>query len=244
MIWKRVPWFPCRNIKSASAACPCHDFSTADARPMKLLITAGPTREPLDPVRFLSNRSSGKMGYALAEEAAARGHEVTLISGPVALQPPKNAQVVRVVTAADMLAAVKLHLKKCDVLIMAAAVADWRPARVGKRKMKKGGAQRLTLELQPTPDILKSIGKLKGRRIFVGFAAETHNLRAEAKRKLREKNLDLIVANDVTVPGAGFEVETNCVTIFDAQSEEQWPLLAKRDVAERILDRIEDLGKF
>jgi phosphopantothenoylcysteine decarboxylase/phosphopantothenate--cysteine ligase len=206
---------------------------------MKLLITAGPTREPLDPVRFLSNRSSGKMGYALAEAAAARGYEVTLVSGPVALPPPKDVLVVRVVTAADMLAAVKLHLKKCDALIMAAAVADWRPVRVAKRKMKKGAEQRMTLELKRTPDILKTIAPLKGRRFFVGFAAETHNVRAEAKRKLREKNLDLIVANDVTAPGAGFEVETNRVTIFDSHSEEQLPLLTKREVAEHIMDRIE-----
>ena len=206
---------------------------------MRLLITAGPTREPLDPVRFLSNRSSGKMGYALAEAAAARGHEVTLISGPVALPPPKAVQIVRVVTAADMLAAVKLHLKKCDALIMAAAVADWRPVRVAKRKMKKGGAQRLTLELKRTPDILKTIASLKGQKIFVGFAAETHNVAAEARRKLREKNLDMIVANDVTAPGAGFEVETNRVTIFDTYSAEQLPLLSKRAVAERILDRLE-----
>ena len=210
---------------------------------MKFLITAGPTREPIDPVRFLSNRSSGKMGYALAEAAAARGHEVTLISGPVALPPPKDVQVVRVVTAADMLAAVKLHLRRNDVLIMAAAVADWTPVRVAKRKLKKGGAQRLTLELKPTPDILKSIAPLKGKRMFVGFAAETHNVAAEAKRKLREKNLDLIVANDVTAPGAGFEVETNRVTIFDAYSEEQLPLMSKREVAERILDRLETRRK-
>ena len=206
---------------------------------MRLLITAGPTREPLDPVRFLSNRSTGKMGYALAAAAAARGHEVTLISGPVALPPPEDMQVVRIVTAADMLAAVKLHLAICDALIMAAAVADWRPARVAKRKMKKGAEQRMTLELKRTPDILKTIAPLKGKKIFIGFAAETHNVRAEAKRKLREKSLDLIVANDVTAPGAGFEVETNRVTILDAHSEEQLPLLTKREVAEHILDRLE-----
>jgi phosphopantothenoylcysteine decarboxylase/phosphopantothenate--cysteine ligase len=211
---------------------------------MKILITAGPTREPLDPVRFLSNRSSGKMGYALVEAAAARGHEVTLISGPVALTPPKDVQVVRVVTAADMLAAVKMHLKKCDALIMAAAVADWRPVRVAKRKMKKGSEQRLALEFKRTPDILKTIVTLKGRKLFIGFAAETHNVSAEAKRKLREKNLDLIVANDVTAPGAGFEVETNRVTIIDAFSEEQLPLLSKREVAERILDRLEARWKL
>jgi phosphopantothenoylcysteine decarboxylase/phosphopantothenate--cysteine ligase len=206
---------------------------------MKILITAGPTREPLDPVRYLSNRSSGKMGYALAAAAAARGHSVTLVSGPVALPPPKDVQVVRVVTAVDMLAAVKLHLATCDALIMAAAVADWRPVRVAKRKMKKGSEQRMLLELKRTPDILKTIAPLKGKKLFIGFAAETHNVRAEAKRKLREKRLDLIVANDVTAPGAGFEVETNRVTIFDAHSEEQLPLMPKREVAEHILDRLE-----
>ncbi|MCX7010396.1 MAG: phosphopantothenoylcysteine decarboxylase, partial [Kiritimatiellaeota bacterium] len=137
-----------------------------------------------------------------------RGHSVTLVSGPVALTPPKDVEVVRVVTAADMLAAVKLHLKKCDALIMAAAVADWQPVRVAKRKMKKGAEQRLTLELKRTPDILKTIAPLKGKKIFIGFAAETH--------------------------------ETNRVMIFDAHSEEQLPLLSKRAVAERILDRIEN----
>ncbi len=207
---------------------------------MKLLITVGPTREPIDPVRFLSNRSSGKMGFALAEAAAARGHRVTLISGPVALQTPKAVRVVRVVTAAEMLTAVKLQLKKCDALIMAAAVADWTPARIAKRKMKKGGAQRLTLVLKPTADILKTIAPLKGKKIFVGFAAETHNVTAEAKRKLREKNLDLIIANDVTAPGAGFEIETNRVTIIDAWSTEELPLLSKRAVAEHILARVEN----
>ncbi len=204
---------------------------------MKLLITAGPTREPLDPVRFLSNRSSGRMGYALAEAAAARGHEVTLVSGPVALPPPKDVQVIRVVTAADMLAAVKLHLKKCDALIMAAAVADWRPARMAPRKLKKGRQQTLTLELKRTPDILKSISWLKGQRIFIGFAAETHNLCAEARRKLRAKKLDLIVANDVSRPGAGFEVETNQVVLLAPDGvAEALPLMSKRAVAERLLD--------
>ena len=212
---------------------------------MKILITAGPTREPLDPVRFLSNRSSGKMGYALAAAAAARGHEVTLISGPVALPPPPDVQVVRVVTAADMLAAVKLHLPKCEALIMAAAVADWRPVRVAWRKMKKGGAQRLTLDLKRTPDILKTIRGLKGRRLFIGFAAETHNLRAEAGRKLREKKLDLIVANDVSQPGAGFEADANQVMLIAADGAEQaLPLMSKRAVAERILDWIETRAEY
>jgi len=207
---------------------------------MKLLITAGPTREPLDPVRFLSNRSSGRMGYAVADVAAERGHEVTLVSGPVALPPPPDVQVVRVVTAADMFAAVKLHLKKCDALIMAAAVADWRPARMAPRKLKKGNRQTLLLELKRTPDILQSIGRLKGRRIFIGFAAETHNLRAEARRKLRAKNLDLIVANDVTAPGAGFEVETNQVVLLTpGGAAEALPLMSKHAVAERLLDWLE-----
>ena len=207
---------------------------------MRILITAGPTREPMDPVRFLSNRSSGKMGYAVAAAAAERGHLVTLISGPVALPPPQDVQLVRVVTAADMLAAVRLHLRSARTLVMAAAVADWRPARVAARKLKKRGRRRLALVLVPTPDILKTVRRLKGRRLFVGFAAETHQVRAEAQRKLREKGLDLIVANDVTRPGAGFEVDTNRVVLLTPDGgTETWPLLTKRAVAERLLDWIE-----
>ncbi|MDO9543020.1 MAG: bifunctional phosphopantothenoylcysteine decarboxylase/phosphopantothenate--cysteine ligase CoaBC [Kiritimatiellia bacterium] len=207
--------------------------------PMKLLITAGPTREPIDPARFISNRSSGKMGYAVAAIALKRGHSVILISGPVALKPPKGVRRVNITTAADMLTAVRKNVKKCDALIMAAAVSDFRPAKFAAKKLKKSGIL-LSLPLKLNPDILKAIAPGKGKRIFVGFAAETGNLRAEALRKLREKNLDLIVANDISRPDAGFETDTNRVTLFSAGGEHrELPLMAKEKIAERIVQWIE-----
>ncbi|MDD5677365.1 MAG: phosphopantothenoylcysteine decarboxylase [Kiritimatiellae bacterium] len=209
---------------------------------MRILITAGPTREAIDPVRFLSNRSSGKMGYCLARVAARRGHGVTLVSGPVALRPPEGVTFVPVTSALEMLAAVKRHLPRCDALIMAAAVADWRPRNVSPQKLKKATASRV-LCLVPTPDILASLRSKKGRRIFIGFAAETERLLAEAHRKLRDKNLDLIVANDVSRRDAGFEVDTNRVTLVDASGRVQaLPLMTKMKVAARILDWLEACG--
>ena len=206
---------------------------------MRILITAGPTREAIDPVRFLSNRSSGKMGYALARVAARRGHAVTLISGPVALRPPAKVSFVAVMTADEMLAAVKRYLSRCDALIMTAAVADWRPRRVSAQKIKKATGYRL-LRLEPTPDILKTLRSKKGRRVFVGFAAETERVLAEARRKLAEKGLDLIVANDVSRPDSGFEVDTNQVTLMDASGGVRaLPLMTKLKVAARILAWLE-----
>ena len=206
---------------------------------MNILVTAGPTREAIDPVRFLSNRSSGKMGYALARVAARRGHEVTLISGPVALRPPAKVLFVAVITADEMLAAVKRNLSRCDALIMAAAVADWRPRRVRAQKIKKATGYRL-LCLEPTPDILKQLRSKKGRRVFIGFAAETERMLAGARRKLAEKGLDLIVANDVSRPDAGFDVNTNQVTLMEASGGVQTlPLMTKMKVAARILDWLE-----
>ena len=206
---------------------------------MRILITAGPTREAIDPVRFLSNRSSGKMGYALARVAARRGHVVTLISGPVALRPPPKVSFVAVMTAAEMLAAVKRYLSRCDALIMAAAVADWRPRRVRTQKIKKATGYRL-LRLEPTPDILKQLRSKKGRRVFIGFAAETERMLAGARRKLAEKGLDLIVANDVSRRDAGFEVDTNRVTFVDAGGKVRvLPLMTKLKVAARIMDWLE-----
>ncbi len=208
---------------------------------MRILVTAGPTREALDPVRFISNRSSGKMGYAVAAAARDRGHTVRLISGPVCLPPPPGLEVVRVVSAADMLEAVVQHVETCEVLVMAAAVADWRPRVVSAQKLKKhlsGRSQ--VLELVRTPDILATIGSLKGSRVFVGFAAETENLEAEARRKLAAKGLDLIVANDVSRLDAGFEVDTNAVTLFTAaENAVCLPLQPKAAVAEAIVDWIE-----
>ncbi len=210
---------------------------------MRFLITAGPTREHLDPVRFLSNRSTGKMGFALAERAAARGHAVTLVAGPVTLGTPVGVRRVDVVSACDMLAAVQRELPAAEVLIMCAAVADWRPKQVNPVKLKKRAMSTL-LELEPNPDILLSLQPDKGRRLFVGFAAETGDPIAEAQRKLDAKGLDLLVANDVSQPDAGFAVDTNRVSLLSrASAPEHLPLMSKRDAADRILDRVERLAE-
>ncbi len=201
---------------------------------MKLLITAGPTREHLDPVRFLSNRSTGKMGFAIAQAAAERGHTVTLVAGPVSLPTPQGVIRVDVVSALDMLAAVERLLPYHTALVMSAAVADWRPKELSDTKLKKA-VMKPVLELVPNPDILKTIRPLKGQRLFVGFAAETGDPLAEAQRKLESKGLDLIVANDVTQPDAGFAVDTNRVTFISAQElPATLPLQSKLDVGRAI----------
>ena len=206
---------------------------------MKVLITAGPTREYLDPVRFLSNRSTGKMGFAVAAAAAARGHTVTLVAGPVTLPTPEGIARVDVVSACDMLAAVERLLPEHDALVMSAAVADWRPKRASAAKLKKAEMPS-TLELEPNPDILKTLRPLKGRRLFVGFAAETGDPLAEAQRKLAAKGLDLIVANDVTQPDAGFAVDTNRVTLLaPGESPQDLPLQSKLDVGRAIVQWLE-----
>ncbi len=203
-----------------------------------VLVTAGPTREPLDPVRYISNRSSGKMGYAVAEAAARRGARVILVSGPTALAPPREAELVSVETAQEMYEAVLKHLEAATVVIKAAAVADYRPKQVAREKIKKD--ERVPeVTLESTRDILAEVGKRKGRRILVGFAAETHDLVANARKKLQRKNLDLMVANDVSQPGAGFDADTNVVKILDAKGGvEELPLQLKGSVADRILDRV------
>lgn len=201
---------------------------------MKIIVTAGPTREYLDPVRFLSNPSTGKMGFALAAEAAHRGHRVMLIAGPVALKTPKGVKRVDVVSAREMLAAVRAALP-AQVLISTAAVADWRPARCAASKLKKGEMASI-LKLVRNPDILKSV---KGLR-KVGFAAETDHVLAEAARKCREKNLEFIVANDVTEHGSGFGTATNRVTlVWPNGVRKAYPLQTKRCVARHILNEIE-----
>lgn len=206
---------------------------------MKIIVTAGPTREALDPLRFFSNRSSGKMGFALARVAAQRGHSVTLISGPVALRPPAKVVFVPVTTAARMLAAIQRALPRCQALIMAAAVADWRPSRVSPHKLKKTNRP-WRLRLEPTPDILARLKSRKGQRIFIGFAAETGQLIKRARRKLIAKGLDLIVANNVRQRDAGFDVDTNRVTLIAAGGRVQaLPLMTKTRVAARILDWLE-----
>ena len=202
---------------------------------MNLLITAGPTREMLDPVRFLSNRSTGKMGFAVAGAGSCHGHEVRLIAGPVALATPEGVARIDVVSALDMLAAVEANLEWCDALVMTAAVADWRPCHTSAQKLKKSTMSPV-IELEPNPDILKTIAPRKGKRIFVGFAAETEKLLAEAQRKLTAKGLDMLVANDVSQPDAGFEVDTNRVVfITPGNAPEHLPLMKKSEVAERIV---------
>lgn len=209
-----------------------------DYQGKQVLVTAGPTREPLDPVRYLGNRSTGKMGYALAEQAALRGARVTLISGPGSERPFAGVEWIPVTTAAEMAAAVRQHLAGCDLLLMAAAVSDYRPRTFSPGKIKKG-EEEITLTLVRTEDILRSAGRVKGNRIHVGFSVETADEIAASRRKLEEKNLDMIVINNPLEPGAGFAVETNIVTLLRRGHEpEAWPLLSKSEVADRLLTAI------
>ena len=209
-----------------------------DLEGQTVLLTAGPTQEDLDPVRFLTNRSSGRMGYAVAEAAAQRGAKVILISGPTALETPAGVTRVDVRTAAEMLKAVEENLTKATTTIFAAAVADYRPAEAAAQKLKKTGAE-FTLRLEPNPDILATMAGKKGNRLIVGFAAETDKVAENARKKLQEKNADLIVANDVTAEGAGFDVDTNVVTLFARDGRDlPLPKMTKREVAHRILDEV------
>ena len=202
----------------------------------RVLVSAGPTQEPVDPVRYLSNHSSGKMGFALARVAHRRGATVTLVTGPTALSPPPGVTVVTVRTAREMARALETAFADATVVVMAAAVADYRPRQPRPRKLKKSAAS-LTLELERTTDILAGLGARKGGRLLVGFAAETYDLVAEARRKLAAKHLDLIVANDVTAPGAAFGSDTNVVRLLAADGlDEALPVLPKEEVAGRILD--------
>jgi phosphopantothenoylcysteine decarboxylase/phosphopantothenate--cysteine ligase len=203
------------------------------------VVSAGGTQEPIDPVRIITNRSSGKQGYAIAEAARDRGARVTLVTAPTALTDPDLIEVVKVGSARDMLASVESALRAgADALVMAAAVADWEPASAARQKIKKvDGQDRTTLELTKTPDILATVRELPG--VKVGFAAETEDLLENAKEKLSRKGLDLIVANDVSATDAGFNVDNNRVVILDRDgAQEELPLMSKRDVADRILDRV------
>lgn len=206
--------------------------------PLRFLITAGPTREPLDPVRFISNPSSGRMGFALAEAAMAAGHAVRLIVGPTCLQPPKTHEVVPVTTAEEMREAVLGRLAETDVLIMAAAVADYRPKAFSRSKIKKS-ADPFPVTFVPTPDILLEASRVKGGRIHVGFAAETGDLVANARAKLEAKQLDLVVANDLTESGSGFGGETNRATLLWRDGRiEALPLMSKRDLGKLIIEAV------
>lgn len=203
-----------------------------------VLVTAGPTCEDLDPVRTLTNRSSGRMGYAIAEAAQRRGARVILVSGPTALEPPAAVEVENVRTTEEMRRAVRARLEEASVVIKAAAVVDFRPAQVAKQKIKRGRGP-LTLALEPTPDLLEEITAARGDRLVVGFAAETENVVENARAKLRAKKLDLVVANDVTQNGAGFDVDTNIVTLLARDGQEvPLPKMTKQAVAHRILDEV------
>ena len=215
----------------------------------QVVVTAGGTREAIDPVRVIANRSSGKMGYAVAAEAARRGARVILVSGPTALPAPAGVRRVSVETALEMRAAVQAELPACTIFVAAAAVADFRPVAPAADKIKKdslGDGNRLVLELERTPDILAEVGAATARegsgRLVVGFAAESRELLPSARRKLDSKNCHLIVANDVTREGAGFDVDTNAVSFVGPGGDvEELPMMSKREVAERLLDRIEKL---
>ncbi len=203
-----------------------------------VLVTAGPTQEPLDPVRFVSNRSSGKMGYALAEAAAQRGARVILISGPVHIPEPRGVQVVHVRTALEMREAVMEHLNNASIVVKSAAVADYHLSKVPQHKLKKT-ATRMSLELDPTPDILAELGRKKGDRLLIGFAAETENLVQSARAKLESKNCDMVVANLVNQDGTGFEADQNEVLLV-LRTGETIPIdrAPKREIADRIFDQV------
>jgi phosphopantothenoylcysteine decarboxylase / phosphopantothenate---cysteine ligase len=225
-------------------AAHAHLTGTTSLAGRAVLVTAGPMFEDLDPVRFIGNRSSGKMGYAVAAEAARRGAAVTLVTGPTHLDPPAGVAVVRVRSAADMHAAVMARAGAVQAVVMAAAVADYTPETVAAQKVaKKDGGW--TVPLTRTVDILAALGQLPSRAerrpVLIGFAAETHDVLEHAEAKRARKGVDLIVANDVAQPGAGFEVETNVVTFLDAQGRETLPLMTKTDVAVRLIDRLERL---
>ena len=213
-----------------------------DLKGKRILVTAGPTRELIDPVRYITNRSSGKMGYAVAAQAAKRGADVTLISGPAILEAPAGIRtIVRVETAAQMYQAVIEAFPNHDAVIQSAAVADYRPKHYSDTKIKKADGD-LYIELERTDDIAYEIGKIKGDKILVGFAAETDNVTEHAVQKIKKKNFDFIVANDVTKAGAGFNTDTNIITIIDAQgTAHEYPQLLKAEAADIILDTVAEL---
>ncbi|MCR4875741.1 MAG: bifunctional phosphopantothenoylcysteine decarboxylase/phosphopantothenate--cysteine ligase CoaBC [Clostridiales bacterium] len=215
-----------------------------DLAGLKVMVTAGATRERLDPVRFLTNDSSGKMGFALAEAARDRGAEVTLVKGSTSVPPPEGVRILDVESTEDLLETVTAEAKDQDVIIQAAAPADYRPAEVSPVKIKKKRGEEFLLRMVETPDVAKAVaaGKRPGQTL-VGFAAETDHLRENARAKLERKGLDLIVANDVTLPGAGFGTDTNIAALITAEKVEERPLQSKRALAEDILDRVIALRK-
>lgn len=221
-------------------------FTNKDLEGKKVVITAGPTREAIDPVRFLSNHSTGKMGYALANEARKRGADVTLISGPTQLEVPKGVELVQVESTIDMFDAVGRYFDDCDILIKSAAPSDYKPVEYSDIKIKKKDEEdeSLNIELTRNPDILKFYGNNKEKQVVIGFAAETNDLYENAKMKVQKKNLDFIVANDVTKEGAGFKTDTNIVSIIDHNGNTtDYPIMDKVDLANIILDKALEIIK-
>ena len=217
-------------------------FAKRDMEGLRVLVTAGPSREALDPVRYISNRSSGKMGYSIAENAVKRGAKVTLLSGPVSLDAPKGVEVVPFLTTQELLDHALELVGEQDIVIQAAAPADYRAQEIAPQKIKKQSGEPMTLELVENPDVAATIGKKKeAAQVFVGFAAETNDVIEHAQGKLMRKNLDMIVANDVTRPGAGFDVDTNIVTLITRKGEQALPLMSKAEVAGHILDHVLEL---
>lgn len=213
-------------------------FAKKDMEGLRVMVTAGPSREALDPVRYISNRSSGKMGYAIAQAAQKRGAEVTLLSGPVAIEAPQGVKLVPFTTTQELLDRASELAREQDLLIQAAAPADYRAKEVAPQKIKKQGGEPMTFTLVENPDVAATLGKAKrSGQVFVGFAAETNDVLAHARDKLARKSLDMIVANDVTRPGAGFDVDTNIVTLITKDGQEALPMMSKAEVAQRILDR-------
>lgn len=213
-------------------------FAKKDMEGLRVMVTAGPSREALDPVRYISNRSSGKMGYAIAQAAQKRGAEVTLLSGPVAIEAPQGVKLVPFTTTQELLDRASELAQEQDLLIQAAAPADYRAKEIAPQKIKKQGGEPMTFTLVENPDVAATLGKAKrSGQVFVGFAAETNDVLAHARDKLARKNLDMIVANDVTRPGAGFDVDTNIVTLIRKDGQEALPMMSKAEVAQRILDR-------
>ncbi|HET6676363.1 MAG TPA: bifunctional phosphopantothenoylcysteine decarboxylase/phosphopantothenate--cysteine ligase CoaBC [Nitrospiraceae bacterium] len=210
----------------------------------RVLVSAGPTQEPIDPVRFISNRSSGKMGYAIASAASERGAQVVLVSGPTQLAPPARVDVVPVITAEEMMKALLTKLPWADTVVMAAAVADFRATKPAARKLKKKDQAWTKFDLEPTSDILQELSARRTSQLLVGFAAETDDLLAHAREKLHAKGVDLMVANDVTIEGAGFGSDLNQAVLIDRTGRMmEWPLMPKRALADRILDAIEQLRR-
>lgn len=213
-----------------------------DFKGKRVLVTAGPTQESIDPVRYITNHSSGKMGYAAARQAMLRGAEVTLVSGKVNLPPVPFVKMIYITTAEDMYNAVTAEFENTDIVIKAAAVADFRPKRIADDKLKKADGMD-SIELEPTKDILKELGKNKNNRFICGFSMETKNMTENSRKKLENKNLDMIVCNNLKVEGAGFQGDTNVVTIIDKTNITELGIMSKTEVADKILDRIAELNK-